>query len=67
MTGKTQSDAVAILRNTKLGSVVNLVVSRQVVDEDSKFTVPRPLVSNNNMTWFHFDSASLPEALSVKV
>ena len=44
MTGKTQSDAVAILRNTKLGSVVNLVVSRQVV-EDDKFSLPRELVS----------------------
>lgn len=42
MTGKTQSEAVSILRNTKLGSVVNLVVSRQEVDQ--QFAVPRELV-----------------------
>ena len=47
MTGKSQAEAVSILRNTKLGSQVHLVVSRQqVADEtDSQFKVPRELVS----------------------
>ena len=30
MTGKSQSEAVSILRSTKLGSEVHLVISRQV-------------------------------------
>ena len=46
MTGKTQSEAVSILRNTKLGTDVNLVVSRQVVDNlDESKNLPRELVS----------------------
>ncbi|KAH3721437.1 hypothetical protein DPMN_064361 [Dreissena polymorpha] len=52
MTGKTQRDAVAMLRNTPLGSTVLIVVSRheQEMDEeettpqDERFRVPRPLV-----------------------
>ena len=43
MAGKTQADAVSILRNTKMGSTVMLVVSRQEV-EDERFKVPRQLV-----------------------
>ena len=34
MTGKSQSDAVSILRNTKSGSAVSLVVSRQVLETE---------------------------------
>ncbi len=47
MTGKSQAEAVSILRNTKLGSQVHLVVSRQqAADEtDPQFKVPRELVS----------------------
>ena len=46
MTGKTQGDAVSILRNTNFGSTVSLVVSRQEVEEeDERFKVPRQLVS----------------------
>ncbi|XP_013401792.1 partitioning defective 3 homolog [Lingula anatina] len=45
MTGKTQAEAVSILRNTKLGSVVNLVVSRQ--EEEEQFAVPRQLESDS--------------------
>ena len=44
MTGKSQAEAVSVLRNTKLGSTVCIVVSRQVVEEDDQFTVPRELV-----------------------
>lgn len=33
MTGKTQSDAVTILRNIPLGNAVQLVVSRQEVED----------------------------------
>ena len=32
MTGKSQSEAVSILRSTKLGSDVHLVISRQVLE-----------------------------------
>lgn len=47
MTGKTQAEAVSVLRNTFLGSTVQIVVSRQEVEEeqDERFKVPRPLVS----------------------
>ncbi|XP_056007417.1 partitioning defective 3 homolog isoform X5 [Ostrea edulis] len=42
LTGKTQADVVAMLRNVTMGSSVRLVISRQeVVDE--KFQVPREL------------------------
>lgn len=47
MTGKSQSEAVNILRNTKFGAVVTLVVSRQVdevIDKDDTFALPRELV-----------------------
>ena len=53
MTGKTQGEAVSMLRNTPLGSTVMLVVSRQDADDDDdeeeeeqdpRFKVPRPLV-----------------------
>ena len=44
MTGKSQAEAVSVLRNTKLGSVVKIVVSRQVVEEEDQFAVPRELV-----------------------
>lgn len=44
MTGKSQSEAVAILRNTPLGGAVNLVVSRQedetVPSNNQEITVP---------------------------
>ncbi|KAL3831306.1 hypothetical protein ACJMK2_023076 [Sinanodonta woodiana] len=42
MTGKTQAEAVSILRNTKMGETVNIVVSRQET-EDDRFKVPREL------------------------
>ncbi|KAK3587877.1 hypothetical protein CHS0354_019766 [Potamilus streckersoni] len=42
MTGKTQAEAVSILRNTKMGDTVNIVVSRQET-EDDRFKVPREL------------------------
>ena len=45
MIQKSQNDAVGMLRNVKQGSVVKLVVSRQVVDEDK---LPRELVSDHN-------------------
>ena len=44
MDGKSQSEVVAVLRNVKLGEVVNLEISRQVTDED-RFKVPRQLVT----------------------
>ena len=47
MTGKAQADAVSVLRNTKMGSTVMIVVSRQEV-EDERFKVPRQLVSSAN-------------------
>ena len=48
MTGKTQSEAVSILRSVRLGGVVNLVLSRQ--DSGSaaatpEKVLPRELVS----------------------
>ncbi len=33
-TGKSQTDIVGMLRNVKLGSVVNLVISRQVTETE---------------------------------
>ena len=45
MIQKSQNDAVGMLRNVKQGSVVKLVVSRQVVDDDK---LPRELVSDHN-------------------
>ncbi|XP_045168371.2 partitioning defective 3 homolog isoform X3 [Mercenaria mercenaria] len=50
MTGKTQGDAVSILRNTTLGSTVHIVVSRQENEEeegDDRFKVPRELHDSN--------------------
>lgn len=44
MTGKTQDEAVAILRNAPAGSTVNLVVSRQEI-ESPRF--PRQIVSKS--------------------
>lgn len=44
MTDKTQAEAVAILRQTKMGCTVSIVVSRQDTADD-KFKVPRELVS----------------------
>lgn len=44
MTGKSQDEAVSILRSVRRGGVVNLVVSRQEpVEADEAF--PRVLVS----------------------
>lgn len=43
MDGKAQSEVVALLRNVKLGEMVNLEISRQVTEED-RFKVPRQLV-----------------------
>lgn len=43
MTGKTQSDAVKILRLIPEGSHVELVISRQE-EVDEKFKVPRKMV-----------------------
>ena len=53
MDGKTQGDAVSVLRNTKLGSTVSLVVSRQEV-EDERFKVPRQLVSGWDTAEYFF-------------
>ena len=53
MDGKTQGDAVSVLRNTKLGSTVSLVVSRQEV-EDERFKVPRQLVSGWDTAKYFF-------------
>ncbi|XP_064613950.1 partitioning defective 3 homolog isoform X2 [Liolophura sinensis] len=47
MTGKTQAEAVNILRNTKLGSSVHIVVSRQTDTADDMFKVPRELNDQN--------------------
>ena len=44
MTGKSQAEVVSVLGNTKLGSLVKIVVSRQVAEEEDQFTVPRELV-----------------------
>ena len=38
MTGKSQTEAVTVLRNTKMGSVVNIVVSRQVLEGEENKT-----------------------------
>lgn len=47
MLGKTQGEAVSMLRNMPLGSTVNIVVSRQEVEDpdNDRFKVPRELVS----------------------
>ena len=42
MDGKSQTEVVALLRNVKLGQMVNLEISRQVPEED-RFKVPRQL------------------------
>ncbi|XP_033108183.1 partitioning defective 3 homolog, partial [Anneissia japonica] len=47
MTGKSQVEAVSILRSVKLGGVVNLVVSRQE-SSPSKF-LPRPIEEASNI------------------
>ncbi len=51
MTGRTQSEAVGVLRRVAAGATVRLVVSRQVIspvsedgEQDDPFTVPRQLV-----------------------
>ncbi|XP_060064667.1 partitioning defective 3 homolog [Ylistrum balloti] len=43
MTGKTQSEAVARLKNCAMGSLVKIVVSRQEVEQEERFRVPRKL------------------------
>ncbi|XP_041478212.1 partitioning defective 3 homolog isoform X2 [Lytechinus variegatus] len=63
MTGKSQSEAVSILRSVKLGGVVNLVVSRQdspvkmvprQLPEDTA-TVEEPVTSPQNRAVMTFD------------
>ena len=46
MSGKTQGEAVTILRNTKPGSIVSLLVSRQSSDE------PPPKPARENVRFF---------------
>ena len=46
MTGKSQSEAVATLRSTKLGSDVTLIISRQVQVENSTDEVEKSPVNN---------------------
>ena len=46
MTGRTQQDAVGLLRDTPLGGTVTLVVSRIVVEEEPAPVSPRQLVSH---------------------
>lgn len=48
MDGKSQTEVVALLRNVKLGQIVNLEISRQVTEED-RFKVPRQLVNIQNI------------------
>ncbi|XP_021343149.1 partitioning defective 3 homolog isoform X3 [Mizuhopecten yessoensis] len=43
MTGKTQSEAVARLKSCDPGSLVQIVVSRQELEQDERFRVPRKL------------------------
>lgn len=45
MTGKSQDEVVAILRNTKRGSTVMLCVSRVETAGDSTSNLPRQMVS----------------------
>ena len=45
MTGKSQDEVVAILRNTKRGSTVTLCVSRVDTSGDSTSNLPRQMVS----------------------
>ena len=45
MTGKTQSEAVTVLRNAPPGSKVRIVVSRQE-DSSASPRLPRQIVSN---------------------
>lgn len=45
MTGKSQDEVVAILRNTKRGSTVTLCVSRVDPGSDSSSSLPRQMVS----------------------
>lgn len=52
MTGKAQSEAVTILRNIPLGNAVQLIVSRQDID-DYETTSEKESVSN-----FYFDNCS---------
>ena len=65
MGGKSQSEAVNILRNTKYGAVVNFVVSRQVdevitdPEEPDKFALPRELVTSLSIYQLPVHSTSL--------
>ncbi|XP_033762101.1 partitioning defective 3 homolog isoform X3 [Pecten maximus] len=43
MTGKTQSEAVARLKSCDMGSLVKIIVSRQEVEQEERFRVPRKL------------------------
>lgn len=47
VTGQLQSTIVNQLRNVKPGEAVNLVVSRQVVEEEKAPVVPRELVGGD--------------------
>lgn len=48
MSGKTQEEAVTILRTTKLGSIVNLLISRQSTDQPP----PKPARDNVRILFF---------------
>lgn len=50
MTGKSQDEVVAILRNTKRGSTVKLCVSRVDPATDSNTSLPRQIVRVNYYT-----------------
>lgn len=56
MTGKSQAEAVSVLRNASPGSIVKIVVSRQ--EDVLEPTLPRIIVSNINLlvifTSFYF-------------
>ncbi|XP_064647345.1 partitioning defective 3 homolog B-like isoform X2 [Lineus longissimus] len=47
LSDKSQTDAVGLLRNAKLGSFVELLVSRQVVED--RFSVPRKLTRDQGI------------------
>lgn len=53
MTGKTQTEAVSVLRNAPTGSKVRIVVSRQ--EETLESALPRIIVSKILLNYFLFN------------
>lgn len=52
MTGKTQAEAVTILRNIPLGNAVQLIVSRQEMEDSEQTENENESVSSNILFYF---------------